>query len=160
MAASLVMSKVTGCSSWTFGYEQSMQVEYESWKDALCAVEVEAVARRDRASARCFLVVDKANKCKQFPIAAPRKGSDEFIKFTHALLPLKTPESKHEKERMKSHLTRLALSPIRMLACTFEPNIMIQLSKHFRCIGKFETADVRRLITNKFVYIYINTGVH
>jgi hypothetical protein len=160
MAVSLVMSKVTGCSSWTFGYEASMEAEYESWRDALCGIEVEGYARRDRASGRCFLVVGKANRNTIFPIAAPRKESDELIKFTHALLPLKTPKSNHEIKRMTCLLHRLALSPVRMLACTFEPNIMKELSEHFRCIGNFETADVRRLIPNKFVYLYINTGVN
>lgn len=91
MAASLVMSKVTECRSWTFGYEYTQQAEYESWRDALCAVEVEGIARRDIASKRCFLVADRANKHQKFPIAATLNESDELIQFTHALLPLKTP---------------------------------------------------------------------
>jgi len=79
MAASLVMSKVTGCSSWTFGYDVTMKAEYDSWRDALCAVEAEGVARRDKASTRCFLVRDKANRDHRFPLAAPRIDSDELV---------------------------------------------------------------------------------
>ena len=60
---------------------------------------------------------------------------------------------------MRNHLHRLALSPVRMLACTFEPDVVMQLSEHFRCIGNFKTADTRRMSPNNFVYLYINTGV-
>jgi hypothetical protein len=45
-----------------------------------------------------------------------------------------------------------------MLGCSFKPEVMKDICRHFRCIGCFKSADPYRYGPDNFIYIYINVG--
>ena len=133
--------------------------DYHLWVSQLGDVEAEDAKEHEQASARCFFVHERGGYGKNFPMTVPVQGYDDRRQFTHALLPYKTPHYDHEKQREAEHLnSRLAISTIRMLACSFKPEVMKDICRHFRCIGCFKSADPHRYGPNDFNHIYVNVG--
>ena len=74
-------------------------------------------------------------------------------------MPFKTPHFEEAKKRIATYLNgRLAITTIRMLACSLKPDIMKDFCNHFRCIGNFKSVDQHRYGPDNFIHIYVNVG--